>query len=54
MVASLFLDVTLVYYGNRSKMIRKTKCHPEPPNRPCPDFPRDLSPRAQEERPTST
>lgn len=37
--ASPFLDDTRVYYGNRTKTIRKTKCHPETPHRLLPHFP---------------
>lgn len=43
MVASLFLDDTCIYYGNRTKVIRKTKCHPETPNQLLPDFPQEMA-----------
>lgn len=43
-VARPFLDDTWVYYGNRTKTIRKTQCHPETPNRLLPDFPQRCPP----------
>lgn len=50
-MASLFLHDTWLYYGHRTKMIRKTKCHPETPNRLLPDFPQEVSLGGQMEAP---